>query len=71
MPRLPNDMLVLISEVNNTEAEAQIAEDTVGLPLGSQEGDFDIVTFDSSLEPSDDALVLSAEGKIVYFGLLG
>lgn len=64
-------MLVLISEVNNTEAEAQIAEDTVGLPLGSQEGDFDIVTFDSSLNPSDDALVLSAEGKIVYFGLLG
>ena len=68
-PQLPmsssKQMLVLISEANDTYAENLIAGDTPGLPLGSQEGDFEKVGTNPTTVAEDDAVILDAQGGLI------
>lgn len=65
-PQLPTamsdskQMFVLISEANDTYAQNLIARDTPGLPLGSEEGDFEKVAANPTTV--DDAVILDAQG---------
>jgi hypothetical protein len=66
-PELPDsiaekEIFYLISNANDSYDEEIMAKDSLALPLGAQESDFNPVTYSQNSQDDDDAVIIEAGG---------
>ena len=57
------DLTIDISDGNTTYEDSLIIEDTIGLPIGAKESDFEKVSVGEDEAIAGDAVILDAGGK--------